>query len=291
MARSPVFWGTFLVASTTAITVLQAQEDPTLKVAVQPAKAALGDTLAVLIQSGNGTPLPEAPVVKLNQQVLPVFAIGSHRWRTLIPTTPLQQPGRRTLVVSSNGETRNLLVWVSDRRFPTQSIWLPPGKDSEGTDLEFDQVDAFKALVTPQKLWRGPFVRPNNGPLTSGYGIRRYYNGVFAKDYYHRGLDYAGGVGSPVFAAAAGRVALVGRESQGFRIHGNMIGLDHGQGVTTAYLHLSRIKVKVGDLVQAGQVIGAVGATGAVTGPHLHWGLYVQSQSVDPKPWLTRGFE
>jgi murein DD-endopeptidase MepM/ murein hydrolase activator NlpD len=179
---------------------------------------------------------------------------------------------------------------LGDRKFPTQSIWLS-GKGTDGTDYEFDRVDAFKKLVTEQKFWNGLFLRPNQGPLTTGYGIRRYYNGVFAKDYYHRGLDYAGAHGSPVVAPAAGRIALVGRVSQGFKLHGNTIGIDHGQGVTTIYLHLSQIRVKEGDMVEAGQVIGAVGGTGAVTGPHLHWGLYVNGLSVDPKLWLNKRFE
>ncbi|CAD5915168.1 putative metalloprotease HI_0409 [Planktothrix rubescens] len=173
-----------------------------------------------------------------------------------------------------------------DRSFPTQSIWLPPDKEElNGTDKEFDRVDAFKALVTPEKYWKGPFLRPNAGEITTIYGVRRYYNGEFAKDYYHRGVDYGGEMGSAVVAPAAGRVALVGRESEGFEIHGNVIGLDHGQGVASIFMHLSRIDVKEGDFVQPGQVIGAVGATGASTGPHLHWGLYVQGKAVDPVPW------
>jgi lysostaphin len=83
----------------------------------------------------------------------------------------------------------------------------------------------------------------------------------------------------------------VGLESQGFRVNGNIIGIDHGQSVATAYLHLSRIDVKVGQMVEAGQVIGAVGSSGAVTGAHLHWGLYVKGESVDPAPWIRSGFE
>lgn len=283
---------TGLVASTTALLGLGSMATAVaLQVTVRPTKAALGDTLSILVQSDSGQPLTVPPVVQINQQAFPTFNIGKNRWRALIPTTPLEKSGRRSLVVRGNDETRNMLVWVSDRRFPVQSIWLPPGKDSEGTDFEFDRVDAFKALVTPQKYWNGSFRRPNAGPLTSGFGIRRYYNGVFANDYYHRGLDYAGATGSPVIAAAAGRVALVGRESQGFRIHGNIVGIDHGQGVSTAYLHLSRIDVKEGDMVQAGQVIGTVGATGAVTGAHLHWGLYVNGLAVDPAPWLSQHVE
>jgi murein DD-endopeptidase MepM/ murein hydrolase activator NlpD len=121
--------------------------------------------------------------------------------------------------------------------------------------------------------------------------VRRYYNGVFAQDYYHRGVDYAAPTGSPVVSPAAGRIGLVGRVSEGFELHGNTIGIDHGQGVLSIMIHLSRIDVNEGDFVQAGQVIGAVGSTGASTGPHLHWGLYVNGIAVDPVPWREQGFE
>lgn len=260
-----------------------------LEVQVSPSQAVLGDTVSVTITREK--PAGETPTLQWGSKTYPVFPVAANRWRALIPTTPLDSPGRKNLTVADGETTRNLLVWVGNRNFPVQRIWLPPGKDNEGTDFEFDQVDAFKALVTPEKLWQGPFIRPNAGPLTTGYGVRRYYNGVFAQDYFHRGIDYAGSTGSPVLAAARGRVALVGLEKDGFLIHGNVIGLDHGQGVLTIYLHLSQLRVQVGDFVKAGQVIGTVGNTGASTGPHLHWGLYVAGQSVDPRSWLTQGWE
>jgi murein DD-endopeptidase MepM/ murein hydrolase activator NlpD len=260
-----------------------------LQVVVTPANPQLGDTLSVIIQvDGNGG---ETPKVSLQQKNYPAFPIGNGRFRALLPTTPLEKPGARLLQVAGDGQVQKLSVQVRDRDFPTQSIWLPPGKDSEGTDAEFDRVDAFKALVTPEKFWDGKLLRPNSGEITTIYGVRRYYNGVFAQDYYHRGVDYAGAYGSPVVAPAAGRVSLVGRESQGFKIHGNVVGIDHGQGVASILMHLSRIDVKEGDVVKAGQVIGALGSTGASTGPHLHWGLYVHGQSVDPVPWRLQGFE
>ncbi|MCC3464456.1 MAG: M23 family metallopeptidase [Microcoleus sp. PH2017_29_MFU_D_A] len=260
-----------------------------LQVQVTPPNPELGDTLSVIIQvDGNGG---ETPKVSLQQKNYPAFPIGNNRFRALLPTTPLEKPGARVVQVSGDGQVQKLNVQVRDRDFPTQSIWLPPGKDSEGTDAEFDRVDAFKALVTPQKFWDGKLLRPNSGEITTIYGVRRYYNGVFAKDYYHRGVDYAGAYGSPVVAPAAGRVSLVGRESQGFKIHGNVVGIDHGQGVASILMHLSRIDVKEGDFVKAGQVIGALGSTGASTGPHLHWGLYVHGQSVDPVPWRLQGVE
>lgn len=260
-----------------------------LQVVVTPANPQLGDTLSVIIQvDGNGG---ETPKVSLQQKNYPAFPIGNGRFRALLPTTPLEKPGARLLQVAGDGQVQKLSVQVRDRDFPTQSIWLPPGKDEEGTDAEFDRVDAFKALVTPEKFWDGKLLRPNSGEITTIYGVRRYYNGVFAQDYYHRGVDYAGAYGSPVVAPAAGRVSLVGRESQGFKIHGNVVGIDHGQGVASILMHLSRIDVKEGDVVKAGQVIGALGSTGASTGPHLHWGLYVHGQSVDPVPWRLQGVE
>lgn len=220
-----------------------------------------------------------------------MFAMGNGRYRALLPTTPLDSPGSVNLQVNAAGQTKILSVQLRDRDFPTQRIWLGEGGGPEGTDYEFDKVDAFKALVTPEKFWSGPFLRPSQGEVSTVYGVQRYYNGEFARDYYHRGVDYAAATGAPVVAPAAGRVALVGRVAEGFELHGNTIGIDHGQGVLSIMIHLSQIDVKEGDMVRAGQRIGAVGSTGISTGPHLHWGLYVNGQSVDPVPWRTTGFE
>ncbi|HIK35392.1 MAG TPA: M23 family metallopeptidase [Thermosynechococcus sp. M98_K2018_005] len=277
----------WLVPALITAAVLPASSQVTipLTVTVSPDRAVLGDTLAIVVNAS------EQPTVEVAGTALPVFSIGPQQWRAFVATTPLQTPGRRSLIVRAGNEIRNMLLWVGDRSFPVQSIWLPPGKDSSGTDLEFDRVDAFKALVTSERLWQGAFRRPNSGPVTTPYGVRRYYNGVFAKDYFHCGLDFAGPKGSPVVAAQWGRVALVGRESQGFLVHGNTIGIDHGQGVLTIYLHLDQIRVQEGQMVEAGQVIGTVGNTGASTGPHLHWGLYVNGECVDPRSWLAQGWQ
>ncbi|NEP85857.1 MAG: M23 family metallopeptidase [Okeania sp. SIO2C2] len=258
-------------------------------VQITPTNPQLGDTLSVVIQKSIGG---ATPTVNMDGKTYPFFSIGQNKLRALLPTTPLDRPGTRQLQITTEAGVQNVNVNLQSRSFPTQSIWLPPGKDSlKGTDLEFDRVGAFKKLVTPEKFWNGPFIRPNQGPVSTIYGVRRYYNGEFAENYYHRGVDYADYNGSPVVAPAAGRVALVGLESQGFEIHGNTVGIDHGQGVTSIFIHLSRINVQEGDFVKAGQLIGAVGSTGASTGPHLHWGLYVSGQSVDPVPWRYEGIE
>ncbi|MGH1396888.1 MAG: M23 family metallopeptidase [Trichormus sp.] len=259
-----------------------------LQVQITPEKPRLGDTISVLITPDNpdSTTTPE---VLVGEKTYPAYQIAPNKYRTFIPTTPLENPGARTIKITGDGKVRNLAIWVSNRKFAVQRITLPPGKAGvRATEYELNRVATFKALQTSQKFWQGAFLAPNKGRLSTPYGVRRYYNGKFANDYYHRGLDYAGASGSPVIAPAAGQVALVGTVSQGFRVHGNVVGIDHGQGVVSIFMHLSRINVKEGDIVNAGQLIGAVGSTGASTGPHLHWGLYVNGQSVDPTSWRNQ---
>jgi len=130
------------------------------------------------------------------------------------------------------------------------------------------------------RLWRGRFSLPRSSRITSRYGTTREYNGAIASR--HLGTDFAGAVGQPVAAAARGVVALVGN----FYLAGHAVYLDHGGGIVTGYFHLSRVNVAVGDTVRAGQVIGAVGRTGRVTGPHLHWIARYGGITVDPMSLL-----
>ncbi|WP_338462233.1 M23 family metallopeptidase [Synechococcus elongatus IITB7] len=271
--------------SVVALTPVIVQPTDVLTATVTPIAPRQGDTLQVKIQSSAETP----PQVRFGPREIPVFAIGAGQYRALIPTTPLLKPGGYLLTVQGTTQERRIPIEVARRSFPVQRIWLPPGKSNLGTDLEFDRVAEFKALVTPELFWNGPLRRPAPGRISTVYGVRRYYNGVFAEDYFHRGLDYADATGTPVRAPAAGRVALVGYEQQGFEVHGNTVGIDHGQGIASILIHLNRINVREGQFVQAGEVIGTVGNTGASTGPHLHWGFYVLGESVDPTPWLQGG--
>ncbi|PSP11799.1 MAG: peptidase [Cyanobacteria bacterium SW_11_48_12] len=258
-----------------------------LQVRITPEDPQLGDTLSVVIETDSEGVEPTVSRPG-SEQSYPVFATGSNRYRAFVPTTPLNEPGRVKLRIQGEDEVRNLAVWLRDRSFPTQRISLS-GDSLEATQLELDRIAEFKEIVTPKKLWDGKFVRPNTAQVSTVFGVRRYYNGEFAKDYYHSGVDYAANAGAPVVAPATGRVKLVGREKSGFRVHGNTVGIDHGQGVLSIFLHLDKIKVEDGELVEAGEKIGTVGSTGASTGPHLHWGLYVNGVAVDPVPWRFQG--
>ncbi|MDJ0737158.1 MAG: M23 family metallopeptidase [Nostocaceae cyanobacterium] len=276
---------TVLMGMFATLLIVLANPVEAAEVAIIPPNPKLGDTISVLVTPDNPANGKNLTVTSGGKNYR-LFPITANQYRAFIPTTPLDKPGRKVIRVQGGNRTRNLAVWVKNRRFPVQRITLPPGKaGTRATKHELQKVREFKALVTPQKYWNGSFVQPNRGRISAIYGVRRYYNGKFAKNYYHRGVDYAGASGSPVVAPAAGRVALVGKVSEGFRVHGNVVGIDHGQGVASIFMHLSRTNVTEGDLVKPGQLIGAVGSTGASTGPHLHWGLYVNGKAVDPVSW------
>ncbi len=280
-----------LTAVATAIVIWSALAAPAqaYQVQISPGQPTLGDTLSVMMQS-DGT--AEAPTVTVDGTTYPSFARSNNRYRALVPTSPNTRPGRMTLQISGPEGNNNMAVNISDRTFNTQYITLSPGRaDLEGTDYEFNRLDELRALRTPTRYWNGPMTKPSTGYISSNYGNRRYYNGVFAQDYYHRGVDYAAGNGSPIYAPAAGRIAVVGRVADGFVLNGNTLGIDHGQGVTSVMIHLSGFAVNEGDMVEAGQLIGYMGSTGFATGPNLHWGLFVNAVSVDPVPWRYDGVE
>jgi Peptidase family M23 len=287
LQRKSILWGAIALT----IVLWSAVKIPGLALGAQftPANPRLGETLVINITPSPGKLAP--PIVKVGTKTYPVFSLGTG-FRSMIPTTPLEKPGDREVIITDSVGTTTVKIPVANRQFPIQRINFAPGKSGlEATESELKQVAAFKATVSPVKLWTGKFIAPNQGKTSSPYGVRRYYNGEFATDYYHRGLDYAGGYGSPVVAPASGKVVLVGYEKKDFRVHGNVVGLDHGQGVVSIFMHMSKIEVEVGQLLAPGDVIGAIGNTGSSTGPHLHWGLYVNAVSVDPVQWRSTAID
>ena len=270
-----------LTGAATAIVLALPAPIQALEVDISPAESQLGDTISVRIDVSDRNITPQ---VIWEQKSFPVFATD-RGYRALIPTSPLNRWGKTSLTVKGDGVTRNFAVWLKNRNFPVQRIWLSGKASRPATQSELNRVSALKKLKTPQKFWQGQFIRPNPNSVSTGFGVRRYYNGVFATNYYHKGVDYAGGYGSPVVSPAAGIVRLIGKENEDFHVHGNTIGIDHGQGVISIMMHLQDIHVREGDKIAAGQRIGTIGSTGASTGPHLHWGLYVNEVAVDPVPW------
>ena len=169
----------------------------------------------------------------------------------------------------------------------------PTTIDPDITEPENEQWFALVEPVTTEKLWDGSFGMPSPLPIkfcletgdcwSSRFGNRRSYNGsTYA--YFHTGLDVFGGNGTEIYAPAPGVVVYTGN----LAIRGNATLIDHGWGVYTGYMHQSEILVKIGDHVEAGQLIGLVGETGRVEGAHLHWEVLVGGVQVDPLDWLSQ---
>jgi hypothetical protein len=174
--------------------------------------------------------------------------------------------------------------------YPSERLTVPPRmvQYDSATRARLDSELARAREVSRRshdtpRLWSLPVTQPRGSRVTSGYGGAREFNGQVASR--HMGTDFAGAVGAPVVAAARGVVALVAD----FYLAGRAVYLDHGAGLVTGYFHLSRALVAEGDTVQAGQRIGAVGRSGRVTGPHLHWIMRYGAISVDPMTLVELG--
>ena len=152
-------------------------------------------------------------------------------------------------------------------------------------ETEMNLLNNIMSPFTETRYFDGPMGLPAAATIISPFGTRRSYNnGPF--DRFHSGTDFAGAPGTPVLATAAGQVVLV----DALNVRGNATIIDHGWGVYTGYWHQSEQYVHVGDMVTTGQVIGTIGATGRVTGAHLHWELWVGGVPVDPMQWVRLGF-
>ena len=181
------------------------------------------------------------------------------------------------------------MILVNSGNYPTD-----PGLDVDPTTIdpavtgpEDQWLLSLTSTVTPEKYWNGVFQLPVATPYCTraGFGDRRSYNGGVLKNF-HTGLDY--GVCSPahpldIYAAADGVVVFTGLKT----VRGNATIIDDGQGVFTCYYHQSKFLVSVGDHIKAGQLIGQIGATGRVTGPHLHFEVWVNGIQVNPLKWLA----
>ena len=183
---------------------------------------------------------------------------------------------------------QNATINVTPSSFPVENIDVPPDASQylspdEAVKEANLRTQTFKEFI-PQKLWETPFIMPVTGGVTSPFGeARSYNNGPVGS--HHSGLDIAVDEGTPVHAAATGRVAFAGF----LYSRGNSVIIDHGLGVFTDYSHLSRIDVAVGQSVAQGVQVGLAGHTGLATGPHLHWELIIGGQNVDPTFWTYAG--
>ena len=220
------------------------------------------------------------------RRAIPAFKTEEGVWQALVGIDLDQRPGRYVVAAEAQvgpavvRQSRALVV--APRKFPTRTLRVNPAfvnpSPAELAHIRADQ--AFLADVyarpSPTRLWSGPFVRPVPGEANSSFGTRSVFNGEPRSP--HGGTDFLSPTGTPIKSPNAGRIVC----ARDLYFTGNTVIIDHGLGMFSMLAHLSRIDVKEGDTVAAAQVVGLVGATGRVTGPHLHWALSVNGARVDP---------
>lgn len=260
------------------------------EIKVDPLPLQQGETAEVTIT----TTQPVEFTGSLANHTLNFFSNGEYKYVALQGVYGMADPGIYPFTLV--GKLKDGTQFTFEQMVVLQALGYPTEKingvatetlDPAVTKPEDDMVSGIVVKATPEKYWGGLFKVPGYDPnwITDWYGSRRAYNGGPVSAF-HTGVDYGGGIGLPIKAAADGVVVFAGP----LTVRGNATIIDHGWGIYTGYYHQSEIKVKVGDKVQAGQEIGIYGATGRVTGPHLHWDLFVNGVQVNPLTWLEKVF-
>ncbi|WP_363796574.1 M23 family metallopeptidase [Lysobacter firmicutimachus] len=194
-------------------------------------------------------------------------------------------------VETAPGRVESVRIAVTPRDFPTEYIQgvppktvNPPPEIAARIQREQAEVVAARVRDDDRADFAQAFAWPVRGRISGRFGNQRVYNGQ--KGSGHSGMDIAAPNGTPILAPAAGVISFA---KPGLYLTGGTVVLDHGHGISSNFLHLSRIDVNVGDRIAQGQTIGAVGATGRATGPHLHWGMNWFDVRIDPQLVLERG--
>ncbi|MBS7599646.1 peptidoglycan DD-metalloendopeptidase family protein [Pseudomonas sp. RC2C2] len=223
-------------------------------------------------------PAATAPSARFDGK--PVLVVREQdTWLAIVGLPLTQKPGTAQLTLGS----RTLSFTVGSKKYPEQRITLknkrqvnPDPADLKRIDAELaEQIKAYRSFspTLPSNLILD---KPVNGPLSSKFGVRRFFNGEERNP--HAGLDFAVPAGTPIKTPANGKVILIGN----YFFNGNTVFVDHGQGFISMFCHMSRIDVKPGQQLSRGAVVGRVGATGRATGPHIHWNVSLNDARVDP---------
>jgi murein DD-endopeptidase MepM/ murein hydrolase activator NlpD len=267
----------------------------------------IGGTIMALMLAGlgpglsNATDLPQEDAVPGGVKIIRLDGIGGaipdveadgHRalvieegnsWVAVIGIPLAASLGKRQVTVRGAGEKREIEFDVVGKQYASQSLKVPPGQvnlsPANLARVGDERIRIDRALSrwteTPPQSLRLP--QPVPGPRSSSFGMRRIFNGEARNP--HTGMDIAAPAGTPVRVPLDGIVV----ETGDFFFNGSTVLVDHGRGLISMYCHLSAIEVTPGERVAAGMRIGAVGMTGRVTGPHLHWGLSLNHAWVDPE--------
>ncbi len=233
-----------------------------------------------------------APVATYDGRRVLVMEDGD-RCVAVVGITLATRPGEKSLELEGvNGSRARLNFTVGPKDYETQRLTItnkrkvdPNAEDLERIGKERKRISAALERWSDAPPAETTLLRPLDGPQSSPFGLRRFYNDQPRRP--HSGQDIAADTGTPIMAAGSGVVS----EAGDFFFNGNTVFIDHGQGLVTMYCHMSEILVEPGQPVRQGETIGLVGATGRVTGPHLHWSVTLNDARVDPVLFLPPATE
>lgn len=256
---------------------------------IEPAAARQGGTLLIKVARSDVSAIAGT----FNGKKL-TFTRAAGYWYALAGVSRCAKTGAVPLSITTTNfagqsTTESANVNIGTTAFVVQSITLPPAvsgilSNQELVNREAAQLAAIVNRYTPTRLWSGAWRQPVYGAITSMFGTRRSYNGGAVGACGHEGTDFNTAGGLAVSAPARGKVVFAGLT----QVRGNLVVIDHGIGVFSAYYHLAEIDVALDQIVQPGTLIGKIGSTGLSTGPHLHWSMWVNGEYVDPMEWTRR---
>jgi len=228
------------------------------------------------IKANNST-LPVLKHPKDNNKLLALFALA-YKNPPLITNLTLDYVGKQQSfsIKTLQGDYKSESLQVEPKKI------YPPKNEQERIAREFKEANAIYSTYTPKALFNGAFEKPLNSFITSAFGSARIYNHKLTN--YHSGTDFRALKPTPIKAANSGIVRI----AKDRYYAGKSVVIDHGYGIYSQYYHLSKINVKIGQSVKKGEIIGLSGATGRVSGPHLHFGILVGSKQVDPLDFISK---
>lgn len=281
-AERPAVFAMSAPVPVTGAVAVPVQSRPTSQVASAQATRDRFSFEGPMIQGG--TLIGRAPVgttlLTFNGQSVPVARDG----RFLVAFDRDAKPTAMLVATRGDGTKVRQTLTVSPRAWRIERLETLPRYSQPSAEFqklrpaELAQINAARSMKTDAEGWRQPFLWPAVGRLSGLFGAQRVYKGEPGA--YHSGVDVAQPSGTPVMAPADGVVIL--EADHPFTLEGNLLMIDHGMGLNSAFLHLSRIDVRVGQKVRRGQRIGTIGMTGRATGPHLHWGMKWRDSRIDP---------
>jgi murein DD-endopeptidase MepM/ murein hydrolase activator NlpD len=255
---------------------------PPVSVEVAARSVRPGELVVLTITDARAT----AVDVRVFGRTTPAYSLRAGIWQALVGIDLDQKPGTYTAAVEARAGTEiargAATLAVRPRTFPTRTLRVdadfvnPPDALTERIRSEAALIRDVTGRSGAKRLWTTPFVRPVPDPANSRFGTRSVFNGEVRRP--HGGADFLSAAGTVVHAPNAGRVVV----ARDLFFTGNTVIIDHGLGVVSLLAHLSSMEVGEGQMIPAGEVVGRVGATGRVTGPHLHWGITVAGARVDP---------